>query len=84
VKGEYVDRGAAEMADYPAVNLKDNLVHITATLNEIPPHTPVKVFNTPVRVCVGSELSGRRVGIRYSLLGRNLRKPAKGKLRLLF
>ena len=84
VNGEYVVRGSAEMADYPAVSIKDDLVHITATLNEVPPHTPVNVFSTPVRVCVGSELSGRRVGIRYSLHGRNLRSAAKGKLRLLF
>lgn len=84
VNGEYVDRSSAEMADYPAVSIKDNLAYITATLNEVRPHARVNVFSTPIRVCVGAELSGRRVGIRYSLAGRNLRRPAKGKLRLLF
>jgi hypothetical protein len=84
INDELVERGSAELADYPSVNIKDDLIHISSTLGEVQPHMPVKVFSAPVRICVGSELSGRRVGIRYSLFGRNLRKPAKGQLRLLF
>jgi schlafen family protein len=82
--GELVERGSAELADYPAVNIKDDLIHISTTLGDIPPQEPVKVYSTPVRICVGSALEGRKVGIRYSLFSRNLRKPAKGNLRLLF
>jgi len=82
--GELVERGSAELADYPAVNIKDNLVHISNTLGDVPPQESVKVYSTPVRICVGAALEGRKVGIRYSLFGRNLRKPAKGKLRLIF
>jgi len=84
INGELVARGSAELADYPAVNVKDDLVDISCTLGDVPPHEPINVFSTPVRICVGSMLKGRKVGIRYSLFGRNLRKPAKGKLRLLF
>ncbi len=82
--GSFVERGPAELADYPAVNLKDDAVHVSNTLGEIPVHTLVKAFDTPLRICVGSDLKGRRLGIRYSLFGRNLRAPAQGKLRLIF
>jgi hypothetical protein len=84
INGELVERGSAELADYPSVNIKDDLVHISSTLGDVQPQVPIMVFSTPVRICVGSALGGRRVGIRYSLFGRNLRKPAKGQLRLIF
>lgn len=82
--GEYLDRGRAELDNYPVVNLKDGAVHISNTLGDLPTFVPVNAFDTPLRVCVGSDLKGRKMGIRYSLFGRNLRSPAKGKLRLLF
>ncbi len=82
--GKYVDRGRAEMAEYPAVTLKDDSIHVSIALGEIQTSAPVNVFDIPLRFCVGSDLKGRRLGIRYSLFGRNLRSPAKGKLRLLF
>ena len=41
-------------------------------------------FELPMRICVGDELKGRRLGIQYSLFAQNLRTPAKGKIRLLF
>jgi hypothetical protein len=80
----YVDRGSAEMADYPTVNLKDDAIHVSNTLGDIPPFSPIDAFESPLRICVGSDLRGRKLGIRYSLFGRNLRNPSKGKLRLLF
>ena len=84
INGEFHHRSAAEQADYPAVNVKDERVHISSTLDDVPPHAPVKVFEMPMRICVGAALKGRRIGIRYSLFGSNLRKPARGTLRLLF
>lgn len=82
--GQYVDRAQADLADYPMVNLKDDAIHISHTLGEIPTHAPVNAFETSLRICVGSDLKGRKLGIRYSLYGSNLRAPAKGKLRLFF
>ena len=82
--GKYEDRGADEQAAYPSVNLKDGAIHISNTLGEIPTGLMVNAFDTPLRFCVGSDLEGRKLGIRYSLFGRNLRSPVKGKLRLLF
>lgn len=82
--GEYVDRARSDSSDYPTVNLKDDAIHISNTLGEIPTYAPVNAFETPVRICVGSGLRGRKLGIRYSLFGSNLRAPAQGKLRLLF
>ena len=82
--GKYEDRGADEQAAYPSVNLKDGAIHISNTLGEIPTGLMVNAFDTPLRFCVGSDLEGRKLGIRYSLFARNLRSPVKGKLRLLF
>ena len=80
----WVERGPAERASYPAVNLKDDAVHVSGTLEEIPTDAPVQVFETPLRLCIGDELKGRRLGVRYSVFGSNLRAPAKGTLKLLF
>ena len=82
--GKLGDRGAREIEQYPVVNLKDDAVHVSATLGEMPSHTPVTVFEVPLRICVESSLKGRKLGIRYTLFGKNLRAPAKGTLRLLF
>ncbi len=81
---KYVDRAEDDLSEYPTVNLKDDAVHISNTLGEIPTNAPVNAFEVPLRVCVGSGLKGQKIGIRYSLFGSNLRAPAKGKLRLLF
>ena len=80
----WVDRGPAEHSDYPTVNLKDDAVHVSNTLGDISTDAPVQVFETPLRICVGQDLKGRKLGIRYSLFGSNLRRPAQGKLRLIF
>lgn len=80
----WIERGPAERASYPAVNLKDDSIHVSSTLGEVSTDAPVQVFETPLRICVGNELKGRRLGIRYSVFGSNLRKPSQGKLRLLF
>lgn len=80
----WVERGPAEKAEYPAVTIKDDLVHVSTTLGDVPTGAPVQVFETPLRICVGRELQGRKLGIRYSLFGSNLRRPVQGKLRLIF
>ena len=82
--GKYVDRGDDEQTAYPAVNVKNGAIHVANKLQEIPTGSPVNVYDVPLRICVGSDLKGRKLGIHYSLCGRNLRRPAKGKLRLLF
>ena len=81
---DFIERSAAEQSTYPAVNLKDNAVHVSNNLGEISSGALVQVFDTPLRICVGADLEGRKLGIRYSLFGSNLQRPAKGKLRLLF
>lgn len=82
--GKFVDRTAEEVAAYPDVSLLDNSIHIKCRLERLPPGEPVKAFGSPLRVCPGPGLRGRKFGVRYSLQGRNLRAPAKGQLRLLF
>lgn len=82
--GAFVDRAAGEHSNYPAVSLRDASVHVAAKLGCIPPSQPTQAFAAPLRLCVGTRLTGRRIGIRYSLFAHNLRAPATGKLRLLF
>ena len=54
------------------------------TLGDIEAGSCVDVFSTPIRICVGRELTGKRLGIQYAMHAQNLRAPAKGKLRLFF
>jgi hypothetical protein len=79
----YVNRTPAEQADYPSVSLRDDSIQISVKLDSIPPGEPINIFTLPLRLCVGDELKGRRLGIQYTLFAQNLRTPATGKLRLL-
>lgn len=69
---------------YPSVDVLENAIRITQRIGDIPAGEPFAIFPTPVRVCAGAALAGRKFGIRYSLTGQNLRSPAEGKLRLIF
>ena len=73
------DQGA-----YPEVAVLDKSIRITQKIGTIPAGEPVEVFQTPLRVCAGAALRGRKFGVRYALFGQNLTPPAKGQLRLLF
>ena len=80
----FIERTPAEQAGYPAVSLRDGAVQVSAKLGDIEPDEPTEVFELPMRICVGTALKGRKLGIQYSLNAQNLRAPAKGTLRLLF
>lgn len=82
--GGFVDRRPGEQDAYPDVSIRDRSVQVAVHIGDIPAGEPVEVFERHLRVCAGDELRGRRIGIRYSLSGRNLRAPAEGTLRLLF
>ena len=84
IDDRFVDRTPDEIANYPAVTIKDDSIHITAKFGDIPTGEPIEIFTTPLLVCIGDELRGRRFGIRYQLHGQNLRAPAKGQLKLTF
>jgi hypothetical protein len=73
-----------EIVTYPSVILKDDSVQVTSKIGDIPVGEPLDVFLSPLRLCIGKDLRGKRFGIRYSLHGQNLRAPATGNLRLLF
>lgn len=80
----FVARTPDEIAGYPTVTTKDKAVQIMTKIGDIPVGEPVEVFTAPLLLCIGSELKGRRFGMRYRLHGQNLRSPAKGRLKLLF
>ena len=82
--GGFAERNPAEQSAYPQVSLRDQAIQVTVDLGDVEPEQPVDIFATPLRICVDDDLQGRRVGIQYTLTARNLRAPAKGKLRLLF
>lgn len=85
LKGDrFVDRTPAEQAEYPSVALSDDSVQVSSKLGDIESGELMEIFTTPLRVCVGTDLSSRRLGVQYSLFAKNLRAPARGKLRLLF
>lgn len=77
-------RTPEEIAAYPSVTLKDDSVQVTSKIGDIDVGEPVNAFGTPLRICVGKDLSGKKFGVRYALHGQNLRAPAKGKLRITF
>lgn len=79
-----VDRTPAEQAEYPSVALSDDNVQVSGKLGDIESGELMEIFTAPLRVCVGTDLSGRRFGVQYSLFAKNLRAPARGKLRLMF
>jgi hypothetical protein len=81
---KFIERTPNEQSGYPAVSLRDDSIHASVKLGDIEPGEPIEVFDLPLRICVGDDLRGRRLGIQYSLFAQNLRKPAQGKLRLLF
>ena len=83
-KDGFANRTPDEIASYPSVILKDDAVQVTSKIGDIPVGEPLEVFISPLRLCAGKDLIGKRFGIRYALHGQNLRSPAKGKLRLLF
>ena len=82
--GELVDRLPDEMASYPTVSVREKSIQIKRKIGDIPIEQPIEVFVSPLLVCVGSGLVGRRFGIRYALHGQNLRSPATGTLHLNF
>jgi hypothetical protein len=82
--GKFVDRSPVELTDYPSVIIKDNAIHVSSSLGNIPSGAPMPAFERSLRICVGNELRGRKFGIQYALRGKNLRQPTTGKLRLLF
>ena len=83
-KAGFADRTPDEIAAYPSVVLKDDSVHVTSKIGDIPVGEPIDAFVSPLRLCVGKDLNGKRFGVRYALHGQNLRSPAKGQLRLIF
>lgn len=83
-KDGFVDRTPDEIAAYPSVSLKDDSIQVSSKIGDIPVGEPVDVFVSPLRLCVGKDLGGKRFGVRYSLHGQNLRTPARGKLRIIF
>ena len=82
--GQYVERTRNEQSTYPVVTLKDDSVQVSVKLGDIVAGPPMMAFDSPLRLCIGSKLKGRRVGVRYALSGSNLRRPAKGQLKLIF
>jgi len=84
INDRFVDRSPDEIASYPAVTLRDDSIHVAAKIGDIPVGEPVEVFASPLLLCVGRELRGRRIGMRYNVHGQNLRAPAKGQLKISF
>lgn len=81
---EFIRRTPAEQSAYPSVQTTDTVVQVSSKVGDIPPGEHVEVFESPLRICAGQSLTGRRFAIQYALHARNLRVPARGRLRLMF
>ena len=81
---QFIERTPLEQSSYPAVSLRKNAVQIAVKLGDIPPGEPIEVFESPLRVCAGTRMKGRKIGIQFALYAQNLRQNVNGKLRLLF
>lgn len=81
---EFVERSPIEQEGYPSVTLGKKAIKVAAKLDDIPPGSPVEVFERPLRLCAATELAGKKLGIQYEFQARNLRAPIKGKVRLVF
>ncbi|MCH5373213.1 MAG: ATP-binding protein, partial [Planctomycetes bacterium] len=84
VNDRFVDRTPDELANYPAVSLRDSAIQVNCSIGDIPAGEPINAFAIPLRLCAGSDLRGRRFGLRYAVHGQNLRAPAEGQLKLTF
>ncbi len=80
---EFVELSADQRSKYPKVTLSDGAIQITTTIGEVPPGEVKESFAQPLRIFAGLALRGRRIGLQYVLCASNLRKPAKGKLKLM-
>lgn len=74
----------AQIAAYPNVTIREKAIHIAHNIGEIPVEEPMDVFDSPLRICVGPGLVGRRFGVRYAIHGQNLHSPTTGLLRINF
>ncbi len=83
-KQGFTNRSPDEISMYPSVTLGDDSIKVTSKIGDIEVGEPIEVFESPLRLCIGNELAGKRFGIRYALHGKNLRTPAQGQLRLSF
>lgn len=81
--GKLIERSGKERDNYPSIGQKESAVEVSCTLGDLLPNVPVEIFREPIRICVGSSLQGRRLGIHYKLFAQNLREPILGKLRLI-
>ena len=59
-------------------------MQVSVKLGDIPPGEPIEIFESPLRICAGAGMKGRKIGIQYALYAQNLRRNVNGKLRLLF
>jgi hypothetical protein len=86
IKGRsgFANRSPDEISAYPTVVVKGDSVQISRKIGDIPVGEAIEVFESPLRLCVGNDLKGKRFGVRYRLHAQNLRSPAKGQLKLLF
>lgn len=73
-----------ELAGYPQVHKKGNVITVRASLGDIPPGARLPVFECPLRLAVGPKMKGQKVAIRYALVAQGLGMPCRGRLKLKF
>ena len=69
---------------YPEVERRGNSILVRATLGALDAGTPKQAFKSALRLAVGPAMVGRKVGILYTLRGKNEQILAEGRLKIVF
>jgi hypothetical protein len=83
-RGNYVAPPEAAQESYPTVKSSSNAYQVSWKIGDISAGEQLEAFATPLRICAGPSLAGKRFALQYSVFGQNLSTPARGRLKLVF
>ncbi|MBT5220537.1 MAG: hypothetical protein HOM16_13820, partial [Woeseia sp.] len=84
VNGGSDQHDVLNFSNYPAVSFQGDRIHALVNVGAIPAGVPVNAFEIPLHICVGSDLAGKQMTMRYELFASNLNQGSKGKLTIVF
>jgi hypothetical protein len=74
----------AQARSQTKIDKEDAKVRVRSKLGNLEPGQVVPAFESPLMLGIGATMRGRKVGIQYALVARNLEKPVKGRLKIKF
>jgi len=77
-------RVEAKSEEYPEVRKTENAIFVRSALGDIEPRQPMEVFERPLWLAVSETMKGKKIGIRYVVVARNLPEAIRGRVKLKF